>query len=180
MNFDDITYLQRGGNRQRQAYDTLTKNHILSTLKRFEPILVGTIPINIDIENSDLDIICCFADSQEFTDAIIAGFGTTKGFMIKELTNLESNTVLANFFVDGFEIEIFGQNIPTQQQLAYRHLVVEHHLLNKYGEGFRKQIVELKRQGHKTEPAFGLALGLEGDPYVELLQFEKEDWKTNR
>ncbi|MGV2488720.1 UNVERIFIED_CONTAM: DUF4269 domain-containing protein, partial [Bacillus mycoides] len=61
MNFDNIEYLQHGNNRQRQAYSILTNNQILSKLKQFDPILVGTIPINIDIENSDLDIICCFA-----------------------------------------------------------------------------------------------------------------------
>lgn len=66
MNFDNIEYLQNGNDRQRQAYSTLSDNQILPKLKRYDPILVGTIPINIDIENSDLDIICCFADKREF------------------------------------------------------------------------------------------------------------------
>nr|WP_255539722.1 DUF4269 domain-containing protein [Parapedobacter sp. ISTM3] len=81
--------------------------------------------------------------------------------------------IVANFFLDGFEIEIFGQRIPTRQQFAYRHLIVEHNLLNKHGEKFRQQIIELKRQGRKTEPAFALALGLTGDPYTELLKNDK-------
>lgn len=66
INFDNIEYLQRGNNRQQQAYSTLMSNFILEKLKYFDPILVGTIPINIDIEGSDLDIICCFSDKQEF------------------------------------------------------------------------------------------------------------------
>lgn len=174
MNFDNIEYLQHGNNRQRQAYSILTSNQILSKLKRFDPILVGTIPINIDIENSDLDIICCFADKQEFQKSITDNFSNERSFTIREQPSLDALAIVANFVVDGLEIEIFGQSTPTKQQFAYRHLIVEHNLLNKHGEKFRQQIVEFKRQGYKTEPAFALALGLTGDPYIELLQFETQ------
>ena len=175
VNFDDIKYLQQGNNRQRQAYFTLTNNKILSKLKQFDPILVGTIPINIDIENSDLDIICCFEDKQTFQKFVVDNFSNEKDFTIREQLALDTLAIVANFVVDNFEIEIFGQNIPTKQQFAYRHLIVEYNLLKKHGEEFRQQIVELKRQGHKTEPAFGLALGLTNDPYIELLKFETDD-----
>lgn len=75
MNFDNIEYLQNGNEKQRQVYSILTYNQVLSKLKQFDPILVGTIPINIDIENSDLDIICCFSDKQEFQKSIVSKFG---------------------------------------------------------------------------------------------------------
>lgn len=180
MNFDNIEYLQLGSNRQQQAYSALTNNQILLKLKRFDPILVGTIPINIDIENSDLDIICCFADKHDFIETIIDSFKNEKNFVISEQKSIDNTAIVANFFVDSFEIEFFGQSIPTRQQFAYRHLVIEYDLLNQYGDEFRQQIIELKRQGHKTEPAFGLALGLTGDPYTELLKFETTDKSPNR
>lgn len=175
MNFDNIKYLQRGNNRQQQAYSTLTNNQILSKLKNFDPILVGTIPINIDIENSDLDIICCFAEKQDFIETITDNFSNEKNFTIREQQNIDTPAIVANFFVDNFEIEIFGQSIPTRQQFAYRHLIIEYNLLNQYGEKFRQQIIELKRQGHKTEPAFAIALDLTGDPYIELLKVETNE-----
>lgn len=178
MNFDDIEYLQHGSNRQRQAYSILTENQILLKLKRFDPILAGTIPLQIDIENSDLDIICCFAEREEFQKSIIDNFSTEKSFKIKELQSLDTFAIVANFFVDEFEIEIFGQNIPTKQQFAYRHLIAEHSILNERGEQFRKQIIALKEQGHRTEPAFALALGLTGNPYTELLKFNDDDSKN--
>lgn len=180
MNFDNIQYLQYGNNRQRKAYSILSDNQILSKLKQFDPLLVGTIPINIDIENSDLDIICCFSDKQEFQKSITDSFSNEKSFTISEQTNLETLAIVANFFLDDFEIEIFGQSVPTKQQFAYRHLMVEYNLLNKHGEKFRQQIIELKRQGYKTEPAFALALGLIGDPYIELLKFEPNNKNLNR
>lgn len=179
MNFDSIEYLQYGNNRQRQAYSILTDNQVFSKLEKFDPILVGTIPINIDIENSDLDIICCFAHKQEFKKLIIENFSNERNFTIREQPSLDTLAIVANFFLDDFEIEIFGQSIPTKQQFGYRHLIVEHHLLNKHGEEFRQQIIELKRQGHKTEPAFALALGLTGDPYTELLKFEMNEKSPN-
>jgi hypothetical protein len=84
MTFDDITYLAHGNNRQRQAYAVLTSHQILSKLKQFDPILVGTIPINIDIENSDLDIICCFTDKQAFLKSITDHFSNERSFTIRE------------------------------------------------------------------------------------------------
>ena len=180
MNFDNIEYLQYGTNRQRQAYAVLTDNQILSKLKRFDPILVGTIPINIDIETSDLDIICCFEDKQAFQELIRDNFKNERNFTLREQLRLDTWTIVVNFFLDDFEIEIFGQNIPTKQQFAYRHLIVEHTLLSKHGEEFRKQIIQLKQQGEKTEPAFALALGLTGDPYTELLKFEHTEKGPDR
>ena len=181
MDFENIAYLQHGNARQRQAYSALSNNQVISKIKRFDPILVGTIPINIGTEDSDLDIICYFTDKYLFQQTIEENFGYEKSFTIRELPSLNPLAIVANFFMDGFEIEIFGQNIPTKQQLAYRHLIVEYNLLNGHDEIFRQKIIQLKKQGYKTEPAFALALNLTGDPYTELLKFEVEDysWPAN-
>ncbi len=80
--------------------------------------------------------------------------------------------MVANFKVDSFEIEIFGQNIPSERQNAYRHMLIEHKLIIERGENFRQKIIELKQKGFKTEPAFAILLGLEGNPYIELLKYE--------
>ncbi len=170
MNFRTIEYLKVGNEKQRQAYEILTSHQILSDLEIYDPILVGTIPIHIDIETSDLDILCCWKEKQEFIDRLIYLFGNQSNFKLWE--NTERQAVVASFVLSGFEIEIFGQNIPTNQQVAYRHMLVEFEILNWRGEKFRQEIVELKRQGYKTEPAFGIALGLKGNPYEELLTYE--------
>lgn len=172
VDFENIEYLKYGNKRQQLAYSALTKNCILTKLNRFDPIPVGTIPVNIDIESSDLDIICYFTDKQEFQNSITDIFKTENGFTIKEKVDIDPIAIVANFIADGFEIEIFGQSIPTKQQIAYKHMIIEHKLLNQHGEAFRQKIIELKRQGYKTEPAFALLLGLTGDPYNELLKVE--------
>ena len=170
--FDNIEYLKFGTERQKQAYSVLTEYKILLKLKPFSPIFAGTIPIDIDIETSDLDIICHWTDRNEFISSLKKVFGNHPNFKIKE--NHSNNSVIANFILRDFEVEVFGQNIPAKEQFAYRHMIIENGLLKKKGSSFRKQIRELKKQGYKTEPAFAFALGLVGNPYIELLNLENE------
>lgn len=172
--FKSIDYLKNGTKRQQLAYAILTNSQLLSSLKQYDPILVGTIPINIDIEGSDLDIICYFTDKQDFINTLNYIFKTEKNFNITEQQNQDTISIVANFVMGDFGIEIFGQNIPTKQQFAYQHMIIEHKIITKRGEQFRQQIIKLKQQGYKTEPAFGIALGLEGNPYTELLNFETD------
>lgn len=171
MQFYDISYLKAGTPRQQEAYTVLHQNRIFEKLHAFDPVLAGTIPININIATSDLDILCYFKNKEFYTKKITNLFSQQKNFSIRERTGQEE-TVVASFGTDSFEIEIFAQNIPTRQQLGYRHMLIEHELLNQYGEVFRQQVVALKKQGFKTEPAFAKLLGLEGDPYQALLRLE--------
>jgi hypothetical protein len=172
MIFDDIQYLKVGTKKQREAYSLLIDHNILECLKAFDPVLVGTIPINIDVETSDLDIICHWTVKQSFISVLTQSFSHQRNFKLSESNT--SNTVISSFTMNHFDIEIFGQDVPTRQQLGYRHMIVEHEILVKRGEAFRQQILDLKRQGYKTEPAFAIALGLTGDPYTALLNFSPQ------
>jgi hypothetical protein len=69
--------------------------------------------------------------------------------------------------------EVFGQNIPTENQNAYRHMTIENRILKEKGSKFKQRVKELKSNGMKTEPTFAKLLGLDGNPYVELLKLEK-------
>lgn len=51
-------------------------------------------------------------------------------------------------------------------------MIIEHKILIEKGEDFRLQVIQLKEQGYKTEPAFAHLLDLSGDPYDELLKFK--------
>lgn len=172
IDFSSITYLKSGNPKQILAYKILTENKILEVLSNFDPILVGTIPISIDIENSDLDIICFWKSKVEFVSKICLLFEDKTEFKIKETFIDNQESVIANFLIDGLEIEIFGQNIPTKEQNGYKHMIIEHQILEVRGEIFRQEIIKLKQMGYKTEPAFGELLGLKGNPYLELLDYK--------
>jgi Domain of unknown function (DUF4269) len=172
IDFTTIEYLKTGNPKQIRAYEVLTQNKILSKLAEFDPVLVGTIPINIAIENSDLDIICFWKDKAYFIEKVTTIFGNETDFKIRETTINNQVSVIANFKKAAFEIEIFGQNIPVKNQNGYRHMIIEYKILQLKGEKFRLEIIQLKQKGYKTEPAFGILLGLKDDPYAELLEYK--------
>lgn len=174
MDFTTIEYLKRGTPKQQEAYKVLTQYSIMEFLQPYSPLLAGTIPIDIDIETSDLDIICYWQHADKFKDDLFKCFSGYKDFQLVDKIVREQRSVIANFKVENFEIEIFGQNKPSQEQFAYRHMVIENYLLLSRGNQFRETIRALKVQGFKTEPAFAHALGLQGDPYLELLKEEEK------
>ncbi|MVN89966.1 DUF4269 domain-containing protein [Mucilaginibacter aquatilis] len=169
INFDNIDYLANGTSRQQSAYRALTSLNILSLLQLFEAVLAGTVPLNIDIQGSDLDILCHYTDKGSFINTLVKEFSFLDRFKIYETSIGGTDAVVANFFADDWEVEVFGQSIPVKQQFGYRHMIIEHQLLEHKGESFRQQIIQLKQQGYKTEPAFAKALNLEGNPYIALL-----------
>lgn len=173
--FTKIDYLKNGNERQKKAYNILTKYHIFEKLKAYSPILTGTVPIEIDIEGSDLDLIfeVDLRFEEEFLDDLMFSRFIPHNVEAKveyPIINGEKCITL-NFMLDEFPIEIFGQNKPTTEQNAYLHMIAEYKILQEKGEKFKQKIIELKKQGIKTEPAFGLLLGLE-NPYEDLLKFK--------
>jgi hypothetical protein len=174
IDFSTIDYLESGNERQKKVFGVLKRHSVMELLSDFDPILVGTLPINIDIETSDLDIICFWKDKHDFRVQIEQHFNRCENFSIRESSDFEHETIIADCTIDGFEIEIFGQPIPSRLQNGYRHMVIENEILQFKGEDFRKQIMALKKQGIKTEPAFAQLLNLKGDPHQALLQFRPD------
>ncbi|WP_266204357.1 DUF4269 domain-containing protein [Pontibacter kalidii] len=172
--FDTIEYLQHGNERQRAAYQVLVKYEVVEKLAAFDPLLAGTIPIGVDVAQSDLDIICYWKSRTDFRQALLLHFSDCAGFRLRELPVRGQESIVANFRLDAFEVEVFGQNVPSREQHAYKHMLVEYKLLQKYGELFRKEVVRLKQQGVKTEPAFAQLLNLPGNPYDALLQLKPD------
>lgn len=169
IDFTTIDYLKTGTNRQKQAYKTLKSLRIFENLKRYNPLLTGTLPIDIDLPESDLDIICQCKDHSEFARKLSDLFANKPNFKLDTSEAQNRAVTTATFRTEHFEIEIFGQNLPTVQQRAFRHMLVEYQLLKQKGAEFKAKVKRLKATGLKTEPAFAKLLGLEGDPYQALL-----------
>jgi len=163
--YKTIYYLKTGNEIQKRSYKILVQLNIMEYLGDYTPLLTGTIPIGIDIEGSDLDIICTVRDSQRFEDKITSEYGNMEGYRV---TRNEGNIVI-NFIFQGMEIELYGVDKPTDKQNAYRHMLVEARLLELGEEEFRNEIVRLKKEGIKTEPPFCKALGVDGNPYENML-----------
>ncbi|MGL4786691.1 MAG: DUF4269 domain-containing protein [Cetobacterium sp.] len=171
--FQDIEYLKAGNEKQVQSYQILKKINIFNILNEFNPILVGTIPIEIDIEKSDLDIVCQInlENKENLKQIISKNFSQLKGFKISDKF-LSDGIVIINFFIENMEIEIYASKLISKKTNGYRHMIVENRLLKFANLKFKEEIVSLKRAGIKTEPAFAKLLELNGNPYEELLNFE--------
>ena len=172
---DDISYLQGGTKRQQAAYQALGRLKVFDILAGYSPLLVGTIPLDIDTAGSDLDIICQVKDSDhlDHLDQLAAllrvHFSSWPDFSLRQRQHNQLPVVVCNFTFSGFPIEIFGQPRPVKEQRAYRHMVVEARLLSLAGPAAKEAIRRLKRRGIKTEPAFGEYFALPGDPFETLL-----------
>ncbi|MBP0019594.1 MAG: DUF4269 domain-containing protein [Cyanobacteria bacterium SBLK] len=164
----DLIYLLQGTPRQKAAYSILAE--ILPKLSAFDPVLTGTIPLNIDVPDSDLDIVCYTPDLEKFKRVLTENFGHFQNFILTQSIIDELPTVIVRFERNNFAFEIFGQSRPVIRQKAFRHMIVEARLLQYGGEKIRQQIRQLKQTGLKTEPAFAIAFNLTGDPYQTLLE----------
>lgn len=115
--FTTIEYLKSGNERQQKAYQLLSKYRFFEKLKAYSSMLAGTIPIEIDIEGSDLDIICevdlkfeeDFLGELMFSKCIPGNTDVQVNYWMIE----GEKCIVLNFILEDFPIEIFGQNKPT-------------------------------------------------------------------
>jgi hypothetical protein len=187
MDLFDVSYLAQGTARQRDAHRAILDLGILGDLAEFTPALAGTVPLDIGIEGSDLDIICSAQDLVAFAERVGELYGRHPGFRISGHVVRGVSSVVATFAYGGWGFELFGQPVPTARQFACLHLIAEARLLALGGKPARDAIRELKRQGMKTEPAFASYFGLiggheedAGDCYEELARLADVDDQTLR
>lgn len=171
IDFIDISYLSEGNPLQKKLYHILVSNQIIENLHQYNPIVVGTIPIEINIEESDADIILYSTNLLSLQQQLRNLFSEFKDFS-SALVNMNSiESLVVRFKIDDLDFEIFAQPIPTHRQNAYLHMLKEYEILQNKPKGFKEAIIKLKESGVKTEPAFAQLLGLEGNPYESLLKY---------
>ncbi len=158
-------FLERGTPTQRAAWKALQSAAAFEILRPFDVRLAGTIPIDVDIEGSDLDLLCEVHHPQSFAKFMESQYGGMHGFHIRYKAN---GVVVIRFVWDGFPVEVYGAPRPVERQRAWVHMVAEWHLLRSAGQAAHEGIRRLKRQGLKTEPAFAHYFKMPGDPYEVL------------
>lgn len=169
INFKDIAYLKSGNSKQRKVYRILNESKILETLKEFHPLVVGTIPIGIDLPESDVDIILESNDLEKLKKLIFEKFNDFKNFQFQFS---KEDELVCSFEIENLPFEIYATNLPTEMQNGYLHMLKEYEIIQIKDPDFIHQIKELKQKGMKTEPAFCQLLGIKGNPYDALLNFK--------
>lgn len=165
-----LQWLSNGDNYQKNCLKVIQESFLLKTLKAYNPIVAGTIPLRVYIESSDIDIIFDATDLEEFqlfAHRAISQLGAT---MLNE--NLSKERFVTSFEYKQFVFELYCTNTDSSKQNGYRHMLIEKRILDLTDANFKENIIKLKLEGYKTEPAFGYLLHLE-NPYSDLLTFEK-------
>ncbi len=169
MFWNDLTYLNRGSERQRDAFRVLIDLDIFSVLADFDPVLAGTYPLGLETPESDLDILCNAEDLDFFVELVTHAYGDEDEFEVRHTESNEVPTVICNFRTQTIPVEFIAQPRPSEEQIGYLYMVAEARLLREGGEEAVVAIRDLKRDGMQTESAFGQYFCLPEDPYDTLL-----------
>lgn len=155
-------------NKIESAQRAIKKSEILTLLEKFSPVVVSTIFVGLDIEESDIDILCQYEDANMFEFVFKETFKMFEGFKFEKYVD----NAVGKFHHSSFLFEVYASETPVEQQMGYRHFQVMKKLCKCGGEEFKCKIRHLKRSGLKTEPAICKLLSLEGDPYQAVLEIE--------
>ncbi len=142
---------------------------MLEKLAPWSPRHVSTVAAGLDLEDSDLDVVCHAPELPRFARALERLFGDRPAFTVREAAE---GHVVARFESEGFVVEVYGAPLPVSEQLAARHFAVMQRLVTLGGGPFQSAIRARKRAGLATEPAIAATLGLPGDPYEAVLALE--------
>lgn len=151
------------------------RNGVLDALTGYDPVLVGTFPLGLDRPGSDVDVLCHADDLDEFLCTAAAAFADRPGFRShRRAASGQPAAAVVSFEIEGVPVELFAQPLPTAEQHGFRHFVVEQRLLALGGDPFADRVRRARRPGDSVEIAFAEVLGLDGDPYVAVLDLEGE------
>jgi predicted metalloenzyme YecM len=156
-----------------QVFSSIKNSGVLEKLRAFNPLVVGTFPLGLSVNNSDVDICVDFQNENDFISSVNSSLASFANFELAP-TKINSGTaVIVKFSFENIHFEIIGQHMASCKQIAFQHFQIEEKIL-KYGQ-CHGEILNLRaQQGFKTEPAFAKHLCLVGDPYHELLELNKK------
>lgn len=153
-----------------KLFKALYDSGVLLNLKSFGALVTGTFPLDIAIDHSDIDIVVSTDQLLDLADLLKGLYGGQNGFKLE----VNSSYIVSEFSFSGFKFEIYAEKTLSCLQDANLHFLIEERLLKLGSEKFKKKIIELKKAGLKTEPAFAQVLNLNGDPYQALINIRKK------
>lgn len=159
-------------------WKAIQTSQVLQILSDEKPLIVGTFPLGVNLDTSDVDIVIQFdeASRDQILNLCMKHWGDLPEFNVTSGFIDSHETLTINFLLSQIRFEIFAQQKETVQQNAQLHFQAEERILKLGGAELANQIMHLRTQGLKTEPAFTQALKLKGSPYEVVLNLHS---KTN-
>lgn len=154
--------------------EAVSRLDVMSILASFDPRIAGTLPLGLSKPESDIDILCHAFDVDAFAAAIWGAFSRERHFALRQWIAGE-RPIVASFEAYGWPFELFGHPSPVSSQAGWRHFDAERRLLTLGGADLQNAVMAARSRGLKTEEAFAVVLGLEGDPYCAMLDVADHD-----
>lgn len=132
----------------------LQESQILDQLQEYHPLIAGSYPLDLSVDNSDLDIICDCRDQNSFFLELKKLYSDRPHFNIQKNGIRGENSVYCSWRTKNLTIEIFAQSTQSCRQWGFKHFQIEDRVLKLAGPAAYKKIMQLRSQGYKTEPAF--------------------------
>ncbi len=173
MELLDLKTLSRGTERQKLAYQALQRLGIFELLKEHCPVVAGSIPIDVDLPDSPLEIFCSTDNLETFSEDVNQHFRDCEKFELHHTVIRNQPTVTAKFSSYEFHIELFAQGQSVFTQPAVVCTLVEARLLTFAPKEAKDKIRELKNKGLSTDQAFAQCFEIAGDAREELLKMSK-------
>ena len=152
-----------------EARAMLENAGVFAAVAPFDGRFIGSIPLDLHGEGADADIVCQAQNLDLFVVTLTAAFGNRPGFRAQVAPYLGRPSSIVKFAVGGLPVEVFARPEPVEAHESFRHHRAAQRLLALGGLALANQVRGLKAAGLKTEPAFAVALGLEGDPSLAML-----------
>jgi len=153
----------------QNVWRALEESEILKSLKPWHPFLTGTYPLGLEVEGSDLDILITLKNRKELKKKLAPLMAQVENVEWSEDTDALFSL---SFNFKGVNFDIYGEPTLSYHQKSARHFRIEEKILEPGNLELLDKIKALRKTGLKTEPAFAQALGLTGDPYQSLLEYE--------
>lgn len=152
----------------KKAQEAIAQSQVMEIFAAYSPQIVSTIFVELDTDQSDIDVICEYSNQSAFVSLLTSEFRLYESFKL----DVSDHYAMGRFKQGGFLFELYGATVPVARQAAYRHYKVMQRLVRLAGDEFKQQVRDLKLHGLKTEPAISRILGLEGEPYAAVLGLE--------
>jgi hypothetical protein len=170
--------LRRNGFHSQMA-EALSETHnmaLTELLSGFNPCLVGSYPVGLALDGSDLDYVCEAYDLPAFEDVVRDAFGHMDNFYL-EHKNMQGGIACVALFEspNGYPVELVGQPIKTAQNYGYVRMDVTSRLLGLVGKDVVQDIQKLKKGGVSTDEALATLFGIDGDMKVHYIKMHTLD-----
>jgi hypothetical protein len=139
-------------------------------LADYDPLLTGTLPLGLDLPDTDLDVICQVEDFTAFCTVMRAMYGEYDEFECTTTARGGIPSAACSFRYNRFRVKVVGQPVPTRDQDAYRRTTAAARLLRMAGETALEEVRRLRVAGMQTSLAVSAYFQLEGEPEQALAE----------